>query len=168
MKPSVLASSSAPPLSRRLIIYCHPATWLSTASTHRRHSWRGARCAGSPSHSRPSMASSKELRTVTFQSRCPDTVNWSFCAGHTTWSLPGLAHWRCAGSSPRRFLQRLKINECVLKKKSRPVGEAGHLPSCGRTSLCICVWARCELYSIANQFTLFSSYENVRMIIIGG
>lgn len=69
MKPSVLACSSPflppppPTLSRCLIIYCHPATWLSAASKHRRHSWRRLGYAGSHSHSRPSMASSKEHRS---------------------------------------------------------------------------------------------------------
>lgn len=42
---SSLLSWPAPlsPLSHPLIFYCHPATWLSAGSKHRRHSWRTLR-----------------------------------------------------------------------------------------------------------------------------
>lgn len=134
MKPSVLAFSSppaprpttttTPPLSallpslflslpHHLLSSSHlPLRWLKTQKTFMEESETPrlsltlqpfcGLCEGAQKQ--------QELWSVTFQSRCPDTENWSSCAGRTAWFLPGLGRWRCAKSSQCRFLPVSKVH----------------------------------------------------------
>lgn len=71
---------------------------------------------------------------ITFLSRCPDTENWSFCAGHKERFLPGLYHWRCAESSRCMFL-----HVSGGKKKS----SVGDIPYKGVQQMLSQNWGRC-------------------------
>lgn len=180
MKPSVLACSSPlppslppPPLSRCLIIYCHPATWLCAASKHRRHSWRRVRRAGSHSHSRPSMASRPERRSSLSSAPLP------FRAGVLTQRTGHLAQVVQHGSSQGSVAGVVQEAAHVRSCKCGKVSETGSINTCGdrrplslrswsvllvwKMSLCISAQTFCQPHHTANQFALFSSPQNVTM-----